>query len=270
MREIELRVEGGRILHAYDTGEGGLAVFWQHGTPNIGLPPEPLFQKGIRWVSHDRPGYGGSTRSPGRTIGAVAADVAAIADELGVERFAVMGHSGGGCHALACGALLPDRVVAVVSGAALAPFGAEGLDWFAGMVPSGRASLSAAAAGRQAKEAHEASGFEYDPEFTEADMATLDGPWKWLGRVAGAGMDAGPGGLIDDDLAYVNPWGCDPRGITVPVLLLHGDRDGIVPVSHGRWLAAHCPTAELRLAEGAGHISVLNGAQSAVDWLLDV
>jgi len=270
VKEIELRL-GGRVLHAYDTGgDATLTVFWHHGTPNIGQPPEPLFRKSIRWVSFDRPGYGGSTRLPGRSVGSVAADVAAIADELGVERFAVMGHSGGGCHALACGALLPDRVVAVVSGAALAPFGAEGLDWFAGMVPSGRASLSAAAAGRQAKEAHEASGFEYDPEFTEADMATLDGPWKWLGRVAGAGMDAGPGGLIDDDLAYVNPWGCDPRGITVPVLLLHGDRDGIVPVSHGRWLAAHCPTAELRLAEGAGHISVLNGAQSAVDWLLDV
>ena len=153
MKEIELRL-GGRVLHAYDTGgDATLTVFWHHGTPNIGQPPEPLFRKSIRWVSFDRPGYGGSTRLPGRSVGSVAADVAAIADELGVERFAVMGHSGGGCHALACGALLPDRVVAVVSGAALAPFGAEGLDWFAGMVPSGRASLSAAAAGRQAKEA---------------------------------------------------------------------------------------------------------------------
>jgi pimeloyl-ACP methyl ester carboxylesterase len=109
---------------------------------------------------------------------------------------------------------------------------------------------------------------EYEHQFNEADMATLRGPWKWLGKVAGAGMDAGPGGLIDDDLAYVNPWGCDPRDIKAPVLLLHGDADGIIPSSHGEWLAAHCPTAELRLAVGAGHISVLDGARSAIDWLV--
>lgn len=273
MKEIELRLEGGRVLHAYDTGgddkDGGLTVFWHHGTPNIGLPPEPLFAKGIRWVSHDRPGYGGSTRQPGRGIGSAAADVAAIADELGIERFAVMGHSGGASHALACGALLPDRVSAVISAAGIAPFGAEGLDWFAGMIASSVASLTAATRGREAKEAFEASGVEYDPQFTEADMATLKGPWKWLGKVAGAGMDAGPGGLIDDDLAYVSPWGCDPRDIKAPVLLLHGEDDGIIPSSHARWLATHCPTAVLRLAEGAGHLSVLDGAKAALEWLSD-
>lgn len=267
VKEIELRREGGRVLRAYDTGGDGLPVFWQHGTPNIGLPPEPLFADGIRWVSHDRPGYGGSTRQIGRTVGSVAADVAAIADELGIERFAVMGHSGGGSFALACGALLPDRVTAVVSAAGIAPFDAGGLDWYAGMVSSGLASLTAAAQGLAAKEAFEASGIEYDPEFTEADLAMFEGPWAWLGRVAGAGMDAGPGGLIDDDLSYVNPWGCDPRSIEAPVLLLHGTADGIIPSSHGEWLAAHCPTAELRLAKGAGHISVLEGAGDAVRWL---
>ena len=75
------------------------------------------------------------------------------------NRFAVMGHSGGGPHALACGALLPDRVVAVVVGAGLAPYGADGLDWFAGMVPAGVASLRAAVAGRAAKEAHQAIAY---------------------------------------------------------------------------------------------------------------
>ena len=91
-----------------------LTVVWHHGTPNVGTPPEPLLpasaERGIRWVSYDRPGYGGSTPHPGRDIASAAADVEAIADALGIDRFAVLGHSGGGPHALACAALLGDRV----------------------------------------------------------------------------------------------------------------------------------------------------------------
>jgi pimeloyl-ACP methyl ester carboxylesterase len=179
----------------------------------------------------------------------------------------VMGHSGGGPHALACAALLPDRVLGVVSGAGLAPYGAEGLDWFAGMAASGVESLRAAAAGRAAKERHEASGAEYDPEFTPADLTALSGPWSWLGDVVGPAMAAGPAALIDDDLAYVAPWGFDPALITAPVLLLHGGRDRVVPSSHGEWLARRCPAAELRLFPDDGHISVLNHGADALDWL---
>jgi pimeloyl-ACP methyl ester carboxylesterase len=178
-----------------------------------------------------------------------------------------MGHSGGGPHALACGALLADRAVAVVSGAALAPFDAEGLDWFAGMVPAGVASLGAAAEGRAAKERHEASDAEYDPEFTPADLAALGGEWSWFGSVVGPAVAAGPGGLIDDDLAYVSPWGFAPADVAAPVLLLHGGRDRIVPSSHGEWLAAHLPSAELRLSPDDGHISILTSAPSALAWL---
>ncbi|HEX6683335.1 MAG TPA: alpha/beta hydrolase [Candidatus Limnocylindrales bacterium] len=267
MKEFDVRLDGGRVLHAYDTGgDGDLAVFWHHGTPNLGTPPEPLL-KGLRWVSYDRPSYGGSSPNPGRTIGSAAADTAAVADALGIGRFAVMGYSGGGSHALACAALLRERVAGVVTAAAIAPYGAEGLDWFTGMVPSGVASLTAAAKGREAKVAHEDSGVEYDPEFNERDWAALRGEWKWLGTVAGAGADGGRAGLIDDDLAYVSPWGCDPRGITAPILLLHGTADGIIPSSHGEWLAASCPAAQLRLMPGEGHISVLTGAKEALGWL---
>jgi pimeloyl-ACP methyl ester carboxylesterase len=273
--ELDLALDDGATLHVYDTGPAGgddrLAVFWHHGTPNLGAPPAPLFAEsdrlGIRWVSYDRPGYGGSTPCPGRSVGSAAGYVAAVADSLGIERFALMGHSGGGPHALACGALLPDRAVAVVSGAGLAPFDAEGLEWFAGMAPSGVASLSAAAEGRAAKERHEASDAEYDPEFTPADLAALGGEWSWFGSVVGPAVAAGPGGLIDDDLAYVSPWGFDPAGVAVPVLLLHGGRDRIVPSSHGEWLAARCPSAELRLSPDDGHISILTSAPAALAWL---
>ncbi|MFF3291909.1 alpha/beta fold hydrolase [Streptomyces sp. NPDC003023] len=275
--ETDLELSDGRRLHVYDTGAGDsdnrLVVFWHHGTPNIGAPPEPLFpaadRLGIRWVSYDRPGYGGSTPRPGRNVASVAADVARIADELGIDRFAVMGHSGGGPHALACGALLPERVLGVVSVAGLAPFGAQGLDWFAGMTDSGAASLRAAAEGRAAKETYEASA-EYDPEmFTPADHAALSGDWSWFGTVVGPAVEAGPGGLIDDDLAYVAPWGFDPSQVVAPVLFLHGGRDRIVPGSHSQWLASRCPRAELRSSPADGHISVLRAGAAAMDWLAE-
>jgi pimeloyl-ACP methyl ester carboxylesterase len=102
--ETDLALRDGRMLHVYDTGTSdgttGLAVFWHHGTPSTGAPPEPLFaaaaEHGIRWVSHDRPGYGRSTPHPGRDVASAAADVASIADALGIDRFAVMGDSGEG------------------------------------------------------------------------------------------------------------------------------------------------------------------------------
>ena len=133
IRERDLELGDRRRLHVYDTaGEdaGGLAVFWQHGTPNLGEPPAPLFaaatEHGMRWVSHDRPGYGSSTALPGRDVASVAADVGGIADALGIERFAVVGHSGGGVFALACAALLPDQVRRCASVVGPAPFDACG------------------------------------------------------------------------------------------------------------------------------------------------
>src|ERR671916_1313979 len=150
--ETDLKLSDGRTLHAYDTGandaDDRLAVFWHHGSPNIGPPPEPLFaaadRLGIRWASYDRPGYGGSTPRPDRDVASAAADASAVADALGIERFAVMGHSSGGSHALACAALLPECVLGVVSVSGVAPFGAEGLDWFEGFGPGGAAQLRAA------------------------------------------------------------------------------------------------------------------------------
>jgi pimeloyl-ACP methyl ester carboxylesterase len=266
--EFDLTLDDGRNLHAYDTGGDGLPIFWHHGTPNIGTPPRPLFADDLRWVSFDRPGYGGSTLRPGRTIGSAAGYVARVADALGIERFAVMGHSGGGSHALACAALLPDRVQAVVSAAGLMPFTTP--EWYAGMCDSGLRSLHAAAEGRAAKEKFELSGVEYDPEFTPDDLAALHGRWSWFNEVVGPAAAGGPGGHIDDDVAYVTPWGCDPATITVPALLLHGEKDRIVPSSHGTWLAAAIPGAQLRLMPDAGHISVITGADAAVDWLRSV
>ncbi|WP_407570137.1 alpha/beta fold hydrolase [Deinococcus altitudinis] len=274
LTETDLTVPGGHTLHVYDTGadSGTLTVFWHHGTPNIGPPPEPLFaaseRLGLRWIGFDRPGYGGSSALPGRDVASAASCVASIADALGIERFAVVGHSGGGPHALACAALLPERVLAAVSVAGLAPYSAPGLDWFAGMNAAGEASLRAALAGLEAKEAYEASDPPFDPEmFTAADYAALNGSWAWLNSVVGPAQAAGPGGLIADDLAYVSPWGFEPSRITCPVLLLHGEQDRVVPSSHSRWLAGQIPSVELWLRPDDGHLSVLNCGEAVLDWL---
>jgi pimeloyl-ACP methyl ester carboxylesterase len=276
VRETDIEAGDGRTLHVYDAGaagsDGRLALFWHHGTPNIGAPPEPLFaaadRLGIRWVSYDRPGYGGSSPCRGRDVALAAADVSAVADALGIERFAVMGHSGGGPHALACGALLPERVLGVISVSGLAPFGADGLDYFAGMADSGAASLRAAARGREAKESHAATADEdADPGFIPADEAALEGEWSWFISVVRPAVENGPVPLIDDDLAYVSPWGFDPARVGAPTLILHGGGDRVVPGSHGEWLADRCPQAELWILPEDGHISVLHSGEAAMGWL---
>jgi pimeloyl-ACP methyl ester carboxylesterase len=276
LKERDLELSDGRRLHVYDTGaddaDASLTIFWHHGTPNLGEPPEPLLpaaaQRGIRWVSYDRPGYGGSTAHPGRDVASAAADVSTIADALGIGRFAVMGHSGGGTHALACGALLSERVIGAVSVSGLAPYGAEGLDWFAGMAPAGAAELRAAAGGRAALMDYLTSS-EFDPElFTPADHAALKGAWHWLGVISGHALEGGLSGMVDDDLAYVAPWGFEPERVGPPVLIVQGGQDRIAPSSHGKWLARRIRSAELWLRPDEGHISVLSAGEAAMDWLV--
>ena len=270
--ELDLTAPDGRTLHVHDTGGTGLPVLWHHGTPNVGEPPEPLFpaaaRLGLRWVSYDRPGYGGSSPRHGRDVGSAATDVATIADALDVARFAAVGHSGGGPHALACAALMPDRVAAVVAVAGPAPFDADGLDWFAGMAASQVASLGAAAAGRAAKERYENGDGGHDPELTAADEEMVAGPWSWVLDVTVPAVEDGPAARIDDDLAFVSPWGFDPAQVVAPVLLLHGGRDRVVPAAHSAWLARRCPAATLRLSPDDGHLSILASFEAALEWMV--
>jgi pimeloyl-ACP methyl ester carboxylesterase len=279
--EGDLELPDGRTLHYYDTSgngdvgdslDGTTGVFWHHGTPNVGSPPEPLFaaaaEHGLHWVSYDRPGYGGSSPYPDQDVASAAGDVAAIADALGLSRIAVLGHSGGGPRALACGAMLPDRVVGVVSMSAPAPHQAEDLDWFEGWGSFGTGEQRAAAAGRAALADYlEHAEFDMDDNFTAADQEALDSRWAWVGQVAAQAVEAGPAAMIDDLLAAARPWGFDVADLAVPVLIVHGGADRMVPSAHGQWLAARCPGAELQITPDDGHITVLDHAPAALEWL---
>jgi pimeloyl-ACP methyl ester carboxylesterase len=269
----ELQLMDGRRLVAYDTAAPSvpeaMTILWHHGSPQTGAPLEPLLAaaaaRNIRLVSYARPSYGGSSPNPGRDVASAAADVVEIVDALGVGRFAAMGASGGGPHALACAALLPDRVFGAVSLAGLAPY-THSFDWYGGMVSP--FALRAAAAGREAR-ARYAVTEEFDENsFTPADWAALNGRWASLGRDAGQAEAAGPDGLIDDDVAFVHPWAFDAAEVVSPVLIVHGGEDRVVPPSHGDWLIHNCPSSEFWFRPRDGHVSVLEACPVAMDWLL--
>lgn len=273
MREpVDVRMSDGRTVRAYDSGPRDPAapvVVWHHGSPQSGRLLQPLLDatepRGIRLVSIARPGYGGSTRRSERDVASIATDTEAVLDRVGVGRFAAAGASGGGPHALACGALLKGRVTAVACVAGIAPY-TEAFDWWAGMqAPAG---LRAARDGT-AERARFAETDEFDPaRFVAADWTALAGRWADLGNDAGAAGEEWPMGLVDDDVAFVRPWGFELGDVTVPVLLVQGEEDRVVPSGHARWMHDHLAESTLSLLPGEGHVSALDAVPELLDWIL--
>jgi pimeloyl-ACP methyl ester carboxylesterase len=283
-RDVHLR--DGRTLRVLEEGNPrGRPIFFLHGTPGSRLmyekDSEDAGLHGIRLIGHDRPGYGGSTPKPGRRIVDEAADVAAIADALGVDRFAVAGISGGGPPTLACAATLPDRVVAAVSLASPAPYPAEGLDWLAGAGEMNVADFNLMMSDQSAWEAKNAEDsammMNATPEqvtaylsslLSDVDRAALtDELAGFLLRQAREGLKEGIAGPRDDSLAQVKPWGFELSAIRVPLQLWHGTQDRFVPFSHGQWLAARLPRAEIHLEPNEGHLSMMRKVPSSLHWL---
>jgi pimeloyl-ACP methyl ester carboxylesterase len=156
--EGDVGLRDGRTLHVYDEGDpDGLVVVEHHGTPGSGLPYPPdvelARERGLRVVSYDRAGYGGSTPRAGRQVADVAADVEDVLDELGVDEFVSVGGSGGGPHSFALGALLSGRCRAVAAIASPTPWDADGIDQMAGMGEQNVEEFSAALEGADALEA---------------------------------------------------------------------------------------------------------------------
>jgi pimeloyl-ACP methyl ester carboxylesterase len=285
-----VQLPDGRFVQTAEGGDAdGAPVFVHHGSPGSSIL-DPLWNsdaaaRGLRLIAYARPGYGRSTRAVGRVVGEAARDVAAIADELGIERFLSWGVSGGGPHALACAALLPDRLVAVASLAAVAPFDGAGLDFFAGMGPSNVEEFGIGVQGGEAAirpvAVEQAAGLRdgtqeqmveaMAPHLTPVDEAELRGP---LGATLLAHFQdafaVGVDGWVDDDLAFIAPWGFQVSDISVPVLLWQGRQDLMVPFGHGEWLAGQIPGVDARLTEEDGHLTLLTHRIPEVhQWLRD-
>jgi pimeloyl-ACP methyl ester carboxylesterase len=284
--EHEVRIADGRTLAVQESGDpAGRPVLMHAGTPGsrqlYGPHARDAAARGLRLIGYDRPGYGGSSPQPGRTVADCAEDVRAICSELGIDRLVTWGISGGGPHVLACAALLPDLVIAAASLASPAPYGAEGLDYFAGMgqenVDDFRLFLTDEAAARAKTDKDREEILTTPPEdafrmiqslLTPTDAAVLHGELAdYLSSSERQGLAPGSQGWWDDN-CMVRPWGFDLAAISVPVLLLHGRQDMFVPFSHGEWLAAHIPGVEARLLDDDGHLTLMDNRVPEVHaWL---
>jgi pimeloyl-ACP methyl ester carboxylesterase len=206
---------------------------------------------GVRAITYDRPGYGGSERLPGRQVAHAAADIEAIADSLGIESFAVIGISGGGPHALAAAAGLPDRVARCATIVGVGPFDAPDLDFFVGM------DDDEALEWRRTQDEGDLVGPMYQE--TVAWVETLNGLDDLPANIRSmiqesfsSALAPGPYGMADDFLSLSRPWGFDVAAIACPTVVMIAHDDTTVPRDHGVWIAEHVPRAVLVEVAG-GH-----------------
>lgn len=282
-RQVEL--SDGRVLEVLSDGpEDGMPLVFQNGTPTAAMLFAPMVEiaaaRGLRTVTYSRPGYAGSTARPGRSVADAVTDVAAILDALGADRFVTIGWSGGGPHALACAALLPDRCAAAVSLSGVAPYPAAGLDWLAGMGPENVEEFTVALEGEAAltpwlEEAATQLATVQGSDVAAAlgglvsdvDKASLTGDYaEFVAATFRRAVSTGVAGWRDDDLAFAKPWGFELDAIERPVAVWQGGEDRMVPMAHGEWLAAHIPGADKHLYPDEGHLSL---GVSALDRVVD-
>jgi pimeloyl-ACP methyl ester carboxylesterase len=286
-RTVEAR--DGRDLQVEITGDpDGLPVFLLHGTPGSRVGPKPrggvLYRLGIRLICYDRPGYGGSQRNVKRNVASAADDVGAIADTLGLDRFSVVGRSGGGPHALACAAGLPDRVTRAAVLVGMAPANAQDLDWYVGMTDNNVRDYSTADADwlkLVERVRLQADRIRRDPvslveslqrQMTDPDLRVVDdiAIQRLLAETYAEALRPGPFGWIDDLYALRSDWGFDVGDIHQPVLLWHGADDNFAPVSHARWLAKRIPRAEIRVETETAHFGAMEVLPEIFTWLTDL
>ncbi len=272
-RTGHLRTPDGRRLTFRDNGDPDAApVVSHHGTPGSRLDRHPdedgmLAELGLRMITYDRPGYGESDPQPGRRVVDAAADVAALADHLGIERFAVVGTSGGGPHALACSARLGPRVSRVGIVVGVGPSDDPDFDFLAGM---DQLNLDEFAAARESEEALDAylqpfvDQVRSDPDalleeiaahLPPADQEVVRRPeQRALGRESVVeSVRQGSRGWADDDRAFAKSWGFPLSGATSETRLWQGELDVLVPRAHCAYLGQRLPNARFELVPGAGH-----------------
>jgi len=265
-----LSLSDGRDLEIEVSGpDDGVPLLWHHGTPGCAFQPSTKWtvaaEHGLRLVTYSRAGAGTSTRKPGRSVADVAADMREILDHLGAERCIVGGQSGGGPHALATAALLPDRVAACIVVCGVRPYGPGFLD---GMGEDNHVEFGLALEGEEALTPflleERVALLSADAETVIASMASLlpepdrevihqVGP-DLLANLAGGAESIY--GWLDDDLAMTRHWGFELEDVTVPTFFWQGSEDLMVPQSHMPWQAERVPGSVTHLQQGEGHLSL--------------
>jgi pimeloyl-ACP methyl ester carboxylesterase len=223
---------------------------------------------GVRLISMERAGYGISTALPGRRFIDIVPDIRALADQLGLDDFAVIGWSTGGPHALAAAYGLADRVTAVGAVASIAPLDKIGLEGLGERVfiemaqndPQGLREGMKLLAGSMRDDPEGTSTALLGDLMSERDLAYLARPENHDMVIADL-VESARGdwqGYADDCIADATDWGFDLDNVNARVTLLHGTADGVVPIEHSRFLAQALPNASFSQADGEGHISVLD------------
>jgi pimeloyl-ACP methyl ester carboxylesterase len=279
VKDSTIQLADGRTLAYTDIGDSnGRCVFFFHGAPTTRLRLvdfEKDFEgQRLRVVSADRPGYGGSSPQAGRSMSDWPRDVAVLADELGIEQFVVAGHSSGGPYAVACCALLAGRVNGGVVFGGVTNMGWEGA--WEGYLPTETTIMrlpdeAAAISWCEREFGEDGSGFSaaiaFDLPAPDAAMLEAEPEGTYRRQASTEAFRQGVVGYAQDIFVQGRPWLFDAASISVPVVVVHGEEDSLVPLAHSRHTADIIPTAELRVWPGHGHFTTLAVLPALVDEL---
>jgi pimeloyl-ACP methyl ester carboxylesterase len=269
MKDSTIDLSDGRVLAYTDIGQSGQpCVLFFHGAPSsrlrVAYLENEFVASGMRVISPDRPRYGRSSPQPGRSMADWPSDVAALTEALGIERFAVAGHSSGGPYAVACAALLSDRVSALVTLGGVTDMGWPGA-WEGYLesevelmrIPDEGSVVAWCIEhfGEDGSQFMAASGMG----LPEADLPLYEDE-RVASMLATARAEAfrqGVGGYAQDVFIQGHPWPFDPELIRAPAEILQGGGDTLLPTTHAQHTAEVVPGASLRLLPQHGHFSIL-------------
>ena len=269
-----LKLTDGRFIDYFDNGIASTsAIIFHHGTPGHGHAwaswLELCAARGIRALSYSRAGYGISDRNEGRTVASNNSDIRELLDSFGIRDFISIGWSGGGPHALATTTLHGSKGAITLAG--VGAYGVDDLDFLAGMGPENEEEFGEALKGEAAISAwmdanagafKNVTGDQVRESFggliSDADKAVINGEFaEEMATTMRKGLAVSFDGWIDDDIAFIQPWGFDISAIKLPVLIWQGDQDLMVPHAHSYWLQKHIPTGKLNFVPGHGHVSLI-------------
>lgn len=286
MTDTTVQTRDGRRLDVYLAGDPDATrtVQYHHGSPSSGgiLPSwdAAAAERGLRLVGFTRAGYGSSSRREGRSVADNVTDAVDVLDALGVARAWTLGWSGGGPHAIACVAVAPERFAGAATIGGVAPYPAEGIDWFEGMGPENVEEFKATMADPQnSVRSAERDGPAWrvvTPEeiadlfgglIDEVDRGALTGEFaEFTAAGTREALRESYWGWVDDDWAFTRAWGFDLGAISAPVHIWQGGHDKMVPFVHGEWMASHCGGACPHLYPEHGHLTL---AVDSIGAILD-